>query len=135
MVGAIGAVRKMGHSKGVLYPDVERLLEVADEICVPAQGLARAVGDLGDRAAVALHQLEDDVHGGDARQIAGELGADAEAGVDAATEVAEQLTALSRSRPSGEHQRLGGGIDAEALVVADGLLPTPRVAGVVAQPW
>ena len=73
--------------------------------------------------------------GNDARRIAGELGADAEAGVDAATEVAEQLDRLVGSRPSEKHQRLGGGIDAEALVWwLMAFSPTPRGRRVVAQP-
>ncbi len=114
---------------------MEGLLEVANEVRIPAEGLARAVGNLGDRAAVALHQLEHDVHRADAGQIAGELGADAEAGVDAAAEVAQQLDGLVEVEPVGEDQRLLGRVDAEPLIVADGLLaPYHGIAGVVAQP-
>lgn len=90
-------------------PDVERLFEVADKLRIPAEGLARAVGDLGNRAAIALDQLEDDVHRADTGQIAGELGADAETGVDAATEVTEQLHRLVEVEPIGEDQVLSVG--------------------------
>ncbi len=83
-------------------PDVERLLEVADKLRIPAEGLARAVGDLGNRAAIALDQLEHDVHRADAGQVAGELGADTEAGVDAAAEVAEQFDRLVEIEAVGE---------------------------------
>src|SRR5690606_35190296 len=60
----------------------ENVFQVADEVFVAALGLARCVGNLGDGLAVAGGHLDHDVHRLDARNVAGQLGADAEAYVD-----------------------------------------------------
>lgn len=64
---------------------VEDVAEVGDEVLVAALGLARGVGYLRHRMAVAGRHLQDDVHRLDPRDVAGQVGADAEADVDLAT--------------------------------------------------
>ena len=68
------------------------------------------------------------------RRIVGEIGADAEAGRDAATEVAVQLDCARQIQAVGKHQPLTHRVDAQLLVMRDGFFtPDKRIAGIVAQ--
>ena len=93
-----------------------------------AQGFAGRVGNFRHRLAVARNQFHDDVErrkGG----VVGQRGADAEAGMDAATEMAVQRQRLGDGKTVGKHQMLGAWVDAQAAVVFNGLFaPDNRVA-------
>ena len=112
---------------------LEDLAQVGEEGLVFAQGFAGRVGDFGDGLAVARDQFHDDVErreGG----VVGQRGADAEAGVDAASEVVVERQRLGDGKAVGKHQMFGVRVDAQAAVVFDGFFaPRNRVARVVAQ--
>src|SRR5690606_31999344 len=58
------------------------VFQVMDEVLVAALGFAGGVGNLGYRLTVAGDHLDHDVHRLDARDVAGQVGADPEAYVD-----------------------------------------------------
>ena len=73
--------RLFNHFRNFKY-----LAQIGQESAVVGHGFARGVGNFGHRLTVALHQFEYDVQRGVA-QIVGEVGADAEAGFEAAFEI------------------------------------------------
>ncbi len=87
---------------------------------------------LRDRLAVAADHLDDDLQRREA-EVVGQVGADAEREPRAVAEAPVELDRERHVQAVGEDQRLGAGIDAVLLVVADQpLAPVERIAGVVA---
>ena len=93
--------------------------------------LARIVGQLGHRLAIAAHHLDDDGQWLVA-QVVGEVGADAEAHHHPLVEAPVQRLHQVEGERIGEHQRLGGRIDPVGRVVPDqALAPLERIARIV----
>lgn len=112
---------------------VEYLPQIGQEGLVGAHRLARGIGQLGHRLAVAAGELHHDVQGR-IRGVVGQLGADAEAEHGAVGEVPVQHQGLRHRQRIREHHALGARVDAQTRVVRERLLaPFDRVARVVAQ--
>lgn len=108
------------------------MFKVRHEVLIAALSLAWAVTDLGYRRAIAGRHLDHHVHWLDAGDIAGQVGADAKTHIDAPVQGAVQPKRLGEIQPVGKYQRLALRVDAQSLVVGDGLFgPGQRVARVV----
>ena len=106
--------------------------QIGDEIRIFAVGLARLVGDLRHRRAVAGGHFKHDAHRFDTRNITRQVGADTEADVDSTPQRPKNLQGLGQRQAVGKGQRLAHGVDAELVVVRDGFFrPYHRIARIV----
>src|SRR5471030_592154 len=112
----------------------ENVSQVGDEIRVFAVSLARFIRNLCHGLTVAGGHFKHDAHRFDTRNIARQVGADAETDIDPTAQRPEYFQGLGQRQAVGEHQRLAHRVDAELVVAGDGFFcPEHRITGVVAQ--